>query len=84
VACDGQRYRIEEAVAVHRAIDDDPYGLCGNIETMTELQRAGAQVQGRTMTLGRAKYAVERGVLVRAEAPAARGYDAFDLLRRIG
>lgn len=70
--CDGRLFTITEAVRVLATIDGsrDAYGLIGEAEPLDDLLRAGAQVAGDRMRVGRSMYRVERGVIARHRAAA--------------
>jgi hypothetical protein len=82
VASGGRQFAIREAVRVVGRADghSDPYGLSGVVESMSDLVRAGAQLNGHMMLLGSVSYCIERGVVVVARESEPAQYDPFELL----
>ncbi len=73
VESDGEGFVLSAAVRVLGRTDgcDDPYGLTGAVESLTELMRAGATLTAESMHLGSACYRIQRGVIAMSETSRA-------------
>jgi hypothetical protein len=71
VRCGTRNFTLHPAVLVVCCLDEhDEYGLAGVVERSAELEAAGASLHGEVLTVGPARYLVERGVIaIPAESP---------------